>query len=82
MTGERLGVIGTKESDSEGDFPQWKKDFLSKPSVSVRKGIAWVSLASGELWRVPALVPSFHCFYRLGPVQTLRNGPGSWWALF
>lgn len=46
MTGERLGVIGTKESDSEGDVPQWKKDFLSKPSVSVRKGIAWVSHAS------------------------------------
>lgn len=41
MTGERLGVIGTEDSKSEKRLPQWKQDFLSKPSVSVRRGIAW-----------------------------------------
>lgn len=55
MTGERLGKIGVKYETAEekhearqgeDDLPQWKKDFLSKPSISVRKGIAWVSLPS------------------------------------
>ncbi|KIY00543.1 uncharacterized protein Z520_03206 [Fonsecaea multimorphosa CBS 102226] len=45
MLGERLGTIGEvkKEEDkAEGaEFPQWKKDLLRKPSISIRKGIAW-----------------------------------------
>lgn len=40
MMGERLGVIG----QASDQLPQWKQDFLSKPSASVRKGIAWVCL--------------------------------------
>ncbi|KIX02397.1 uncharacterized protein Z518_08338 [Rhinocladiella mackenziei CBS 650.93] len=43
MTGEKLGTIGQVEGKSprQGNLPQWKKDFLEKPSVSIRKGIAW-----------------------------------------
>ncbi|KAK5213664.1 hypothetical protein LTR41_001244 [Exophiala xenobiotica] len=43
MTGEKLGVIGQIDSSKSkfDDLPQWKKDLLQKPSVSVRKGIAW-----------------------------------------
>ena len=53
MLGERLGPVGNSkgkeqrhiqdESQQQG-VPQWKKGFLQKPSISVRKGIAWVSL--------------------------------------
>ena len=51
MSGERLGTIGQPKPPSPPPplpattavLPQWKKDFLQKPSISVRKGIAWVS---------------------------------------
>ena len=44
MTGERLGTIGVAEPRrSEDHLPQWKREFLSKPSISTRRGIAWVS---------------------------------------
>ena len=39
LGGERLGKIGTSQ---EEEVPEWKKTLLSKPSVSKRKGIAWV----------------------------------------
>ena len=42
MSGEKLGPIGPK-ADVEAKSSSWKEDFLSKPSVSIRKGIAWVS---------------------------------------
>ena len=42
MTGERLGTIGQLQP-AAAELPGWKKEFLQKPSVSVRKGIAWVS---------------------------------------
>lgn len=42
MSGEPLGLIGRPESPTE-KLPAWKQDILSKPSASVRKGIAWVS---------------------------------------
>ncbi|OAL39354.1 hypothetical protein AYO20_01224 [Fonsecaea nubica] len=42
MLGERLGTIGKVEKKvEEAVLPRWKKDFLQKPSISVRKGIAW-----------------------------------------
>ncbi|KIV89632.1 hypothetical protein PV10_07018 [Exophiala mesophila] len=46
MSGERLGTIGQTKPPSPSPattavLPQWKKDFLQKPSISVRKGIAW-----------------------------------------
>ncbi|KAK5467295.1 hypothetical protein LTS15_000267 [Exophiala xenobiotica] len=43
MTGEKLGVIGQIDASKSkfDDLPQWKKDLLRKPSISVRKGIAW-----------------------------------------
>lgn len=41
MTGERLGPIGPGTQQEVKDAPQWQRDFLSKPSVSIRKGIAW-----------------------------------------
>ncbi len=46
MTGEKLGVIGQIDGTKSkfDDLPQWKKDLLQKPSISVRKGIAWVRL--------------------------------------
>ena len=46
MTGEKLGVIGQIDATTSkfDDLPQWKKDLLQKPSISVRKGIAWVRL--------------------------------------
>jgi len=43
MSGERLGVIGQEPEGLPGKLPAWKQGFLAKPSVSVRKGIAWVS---------------------------------------
>lgn len=46
MTGERLGSIGLPQAP-EGlpwKLPKWKEDFLAKPSVSIRRGIAWVSV--------------------------------------
>lgn len=45
MTGEKLGVIGQvqAETQQQSDLPQWKLDFLRRPSISVRKSIAWVS---------------------------------------
>jgi hypothetical protein len=48
MLGERLGTIGGPEDRGDGkaeelDMPQWKTDFLQKPSISTRNGIAWVS---------------------------------------
>ena len=39
MSGELLGPIGVSK---DNDLPGWKKDILSKPSVSIRKGLAWV----------------------------------------
>lgn len=51
MTGERLGTIGQPKpppsttpttSATAAELPEWKKEFLQKPSISVRKGIAWV----------------------------------------
>lgn len=44
MTGEPLGKIGQEPETST--LPAWKQEFLSKPSVSIRKGIAWVSDSS------------------------------------
>ncbi|OAP59928.1 hypothetical protein AYL99_04930 [Fonsecaea erecta] len=45
MLGERLGIIGTadkaKDKAEGAELPHWKKQFLQKPSISVRKGIAW-----------------------------------------
>ncbi|RMZ83339.1 hypothetical protein DV737_g1674, partial [Chaetothyriales sp. CBS 132003] len=45
MTGERLGTIGavekSREDEAEAALPQWQREFLSKPSVSIRQGIAW-----------------------------------------
>ncbi|KIW32889.1 uncharacterized protein PV07_04402 [Cladophialophora immunda] len=46
MLGEKLGTIGKPEKKAEDGaaearLPQWKKDLLQKPSISVRKGIAW-----------------------------------------
>jgi hypothetical protein len=43
MSGERLGKIGPAEADAADELPQWKRDLLHKPSMSVRKGIAYVS---------------------------------------
>lgn len=54
MTGEKLGTIGQvdkgkKDANADVDavqdahLPQWKRDFLQKPSISTRRGIAWVS---------------------------------------
>lgn len=34
------------EVDRKGTMPDWKQEMLRKPSVSIRKGIAWVSLIS------------------------------------
>ncbi|EXJ90575.1 hypothetical protein A1O1_03678 [Capronia coronata CBS 617.96] len=39
MTGEKLGTIGQVGTMTE--LPRWKKAFLEKPSISIRKGIAW-----------------------------------------
>lgn len=45
MTGEKLGTIGQVEGKGQMEHvPRWKKEFLAKPSISVRKGIAWVSV--------------------------------------
>jgi hypothetical protein len=57
MTGERLGEIGIRYQKSlqEQDLPQWKKDFMSKPSVSIRDGIAWVSYSSSKSMDLPSL---------------------------
>ncbi|KAL2417571.1 hypothetical protein ABEF95_012256 [Exophiala dermatitidis] len=52
MTGEKLGTIGQvdkgkKDTNADADavhdddLPQWKRDFLQKPSISTRRGIAW-----------------------------------------
>ncbi|KAJ9607783.1 hypothetical protein H2200_007862 [Cladophialophora chaetospira] len=45
MLGEKLGTIGKSTQDDKQQevesLPQWKKDFLQKPSISVRNGIAW-----------------------------------------
>ncbi len=49
VTGESLGSIGTKpEPEPEPEpvpalQPEWKRLLVAKPSVSLRKGIAWVS---------------------------------------
>lgn len=53
MTGEPLGTIGQPKpppssttattSATAAELPEWKKEFLQRPSISVRKGIAWVS---------------------------------------
>ncbi|KAI1618619.1 hypothetical protein EDD37DRAFT_274523 [Exophiala viscosa] len=40
MTGEKLGTIGKVEG-KEQKLPQWKRDLLQKPSISIRDGIAW-----------------------------------------
>jgi hypothetical protein len=40
VTGESLGTIGAKAEDRQE--PQWKRILNAKPSVSIRKGIAWV----------------------------------------
>lgn len=49
MSGERLGVIGQEPQGLPWKLPAWKQDFLAKPSVSVRRGIAWVStMGSGN----------------------------------
>lgn len=42
VTGEALGTIGVEEEEHQQE-PVWKKILAGKPSVSVRKGIAWVS---------------------------------------
>ncbi|OCT51021.1 hypothetical protein CLCR_08778 [Cladophialophora carrionii] len=46
MLGEKLGTIGKDKTHDSGqpeeqNVPQWKKDFLQKPSISSRNGIAW-----------------------------------------
>ena len=44
MSGERLGLIGLESpAEASAKLPKWKQDFLLKPSVSIRRGIAWVS---------------------------------------
>ncbi|KAK5074998.1 hypothetical protein LTS08_005424 [Lithohypha guttulata] len=59
MSGESLGVIGKESGDSSSKLPAWKQDFLSKPSASVRRGIAWVSryytLSITSYWRLDTL---------------------------
>ena len=47
MTGERLGPIGSEGQEPE---PEWKRILLSRPSVSVRRGIAWVCYVFGTLF--------------------------------
>ena len=42
VTGEALGTIGAGEVERKQE-PEWKAILAGKPSVSVRKGIAWVS---------------------------------------
>jgi len=44
MSGERLGVIGQALGGLPSKLPSWKQDFLAKPSVFIRRGIAWVRL--------------------------------------
>ncbi|EXJ58063.1 hypothetical protein A1O7_05486 [Cladophialophora yegresii CBS 114405] len=46
MLGEKLGTIGKDKAQDHGQpeeqkLPQWKQDFLQKPSISSRNGIAW-----------------------------------------
>jgi len=47
MSGERLGAIGQEPEGLLGKLPAWKQDFLAKPSVSIRRAIAWVSSTGG-----------------------------------
>ncbi len=45
VTGEALGSIGTQPESEQVPAlePEWKRLLVAKPSVSLRKGIAWVS---------------------------------------
>lgn len=54
MLGERLGMIGKAETHDKAvpegrSTPDWQKDFLQKPSISTRKGIAWVRYPSSSI---------------------------------
>lgn len=48
MSGERLGTIGQEPEGLSWKLPAWKQDFLAKPSVSIRRGIAWVSVVTNK----------------------------------
>ncbi len=54
MLGEKLGSIGKSkeqgEENEQHDMPQWKRDFLQKPSISVRNGIARVRRQPPTCW--------------------------------
>ncbi|RMD41852.1 hypothetical protein DV735_g3296, partial [Chaetothyriales sp. CBS 134920] len=47
LTGEKLGLIGEVAKDKDTvvaaapALPEWQRAYLSKPSISIRKGIAW-----------------------------------------
>jgi hypothetical protein len=46
VTGESLGTIGVREEPKKTEpepEPEWKRMLDARPSVSVRRGIAWVS---------------------------------------
>ena len=42
VTGESLGEIGEQAVQQDEEQPEWKRILASTPSVSIRKGIAWV----------------------------------------
>lgn len=42
MSGERLGTIGSESVALNDPPPTWMRELSTRPSVSVRHGIAWV----------------------------------------
>ena len=74
MTGERLGTIGsTEKKPDEANLPQWQRDFLSKPSISVRRGIARVGALQKYSPSCPPPVAIVIVYSLLKSLGSLRN---------
>ncbi|RMZ81502.1 hypothetical protein DV738_g2297, partial [Chaetothyriales sp. CBS 135597] len=89
MTGEKLGMIGEGGKDQDtaaAALPEWQRAYLSKPSISIRRGIAWgyqppyedtdtVVLTAPSCRFVDIRLPKKH-----DPAQPLAHHP-SFWAI-
>jgi hypothetical protein len=68
VTGESLGTIGAQAEVKEQ--PQWQRLLTAKPSVSVRKGIAWVSVHLWVQWMCASIIPPPSCLSYLLAVNS------------
>ncbi|ERF76704.1 hypothetical protein EPUS_02243 [Endocarpon pusillum Z07020] len=84
VTGESLGRIGTeaKQEREQAPEPEWKGILVAKPSVSVRKGIAWGTNPPSEPTSTLVLTSakSYYVDIRFSLTGPTATSPPHYWA--